>query len=158
MHLFFTRSTHVCCLVALLSWSGCRRSSTEVPTTSPDTNRGELVGDARDTPVGPVTFKIHDGDELLTFDIEEVREGTTLEAVMRRIDQIPVTIGGSGANAFVDKIGETATSGSEGWTYTVDGEFAMKGVGQITLSPPTTVEWKFGSMRRESDEGNEKEE
>ena len=88
--------------------------------------------------------------DLVTFDIEEVRAGTTLEAVMRRIDQIPVTIGGSGATAFVDKIGETATSGSEGWTYTVDGEFAMKGVGQTTLSPPTTVEWTFGSMRQEA--------
>jgi hypothetical protein len=158
MDLFFARSTHVCCLLALLSWSGCRQSSTEVPTNSPDVDREESVAGATDAPVGPVTFKIHDGNELVTFDIEEVREGTTLEAVMRRIDQIPVTIGGSGATAFVDKIGETATSGSEGWTYTVDGEFAMKGVGQITLSPPTTVEWTFGSMRQEADNATKEDE
>ena len=148
MNLSFVRTIHPCCLLALLSWSGCRRSSTEVPTESLDADREELALDAPDVPVGPVTFKIHAGDDLVTFDIEEVRAGTTLEAVMRRIDQIPITIGGSGSTAFVDKIGGTATSGSEGWTYTVDGEFAMKGVGQTTLSPPTTVEWTFGSMRQ----------
>ena len=93
-----------------------------------------------------MTFQIKQGEELTTFEIEDVPEGATLESVMRRIDQIPISIRGSGVTAFVDQIGDTATSSSEGWTYEIDGEFATRGIGDTTLSPPTIVEWSFGSM------------
>ena len=111
--------------------AGCRQSSPPVaPTPS--------------SRVGTVTIEIESETANETLMIEDVADGTTVEEVMRRIDQIPVTIHGSGVTAFVDQLGETATSTDSGWTYTVDGEFANQGIGTTTISPPTTITWTFG--------------
>ena len=64
--------------------------------------------------------------------------------VMGSIDQIPITMRGSGLTAFVDGIGDKSTSGSEGWTFKVDGQFANQGIGSTALSPPTTITWSYG--------------
>lgn len=116
---------------------GCRQSA---PSPAPSVKAVEGGS------TGTVTFQFNDAGNVTTFEVQDVAEGETLESVMRRIDQLPVSIRGSGVAAFVDKIGDRETSGSEGWTYTIDGEFATRGIGQTTLSPPTRVEWSFGAM------------
>ena len=91
-----------------------------------------------------VTIEVKRGDHTDSIRIENVVTGTTLESLMRSIDDMPVTIQGSGVTAFVDRIGDMATSGSEGWTFKVDGKFANQGIGSTTLTPPTTVTWSYG--------------
>ena len=95
---------------------------------------------------GQVTFKFLDGDKVTTVVVEEVAVGEALESVMRRIDQPQISIRGQGVTAFVDQIGDRATNANEGWTYRIDGEFATRGIGESLLTPPTTVQWSFGSM------------
>lgn len=63
---------------------------------------------------------------------------------MRSIDQVPISIRGSGQTAFVDAIGGQSTSPGKGWTFQVNGEFANQGVGSTTVTPPATIRWSFG--------------
>lgn len=100
------------------------------------------AGAAPPANTGTVTIEI-EGSPGKSMEVEGVAQGTTLETVMQSLDQIPVTITGSGTTAFVDAIGDKATSGSEGWTFKVDGEFANAGIGSTVLSPPTTVTWSY---------------
>ena len=101
-------------------------------------------------PTGTVTLEIKSNDNVQTIKIPNVAEGTTLEWVLKSIDEIPITLHGSGSTAFVEAIGETATSASEGWTFKVDGEWSDKGVGTTILHPPTTVTWTFGDWDQDS--------
>ena len=135
-------------LIGIVSLAGCRPSTPTTASPEAESSAVESSGEGGSEAgaTGTVTFQIKQGEELTTFEIEDVPEGATLESVMRRIDQIPISIRGSGVTAFVDQIGETATSSSEGWTYEIDGEFATRGIGDTTLSPPAIVEWSFGSM------------
>ncbi len=96
------------------------------------------------TATGTVTVEIETDDTTEIYEIEDVAAGSTVESVMRKLDEIPVTIHGSGITAFVESIGGKSTSSSEGWTYQVDGEFANRGVGDTTLNPPATITWTFG--------------
>ncbi len=134
------------CVILLMTFAGCWNSASDSPAIDAGTSELNAGKTTEATVSGPVTFQINDGDKVVTFDIENVSDGATLESVMRRIDRIPVSIRGSGVTAFVDQIGDLGTNSSEGWTYLVDGEFATRGIGETTLSPPTTVEWTFGSM------------
>ncbi|MDG2223557.1 MAG: DUF4430 domain-containing protein [Rubripirellula sp.] len=98
---------------------------------------------------GVVTIEIVDGDETQTVELPEIEAGTTLEQIMRSITDPVISIRGSGVTAFVDQIGEQGTSGSEGWVFRVDGEFAKQGVGSTTIDPPATVTWSYGGMEAE---------
>ncbi len=118
-------------LLACVFFLGCQK--TLLPP-APTTGRG----------TGTVTIEIESDDDTATFEIKDVAAGTTLESLMRSIDQVPVSIQGSGLTAFVDGIDDRSTSGSEGWTFKVDGEFANEGIGSITLTPPTTITWSYG--------------
>ena len=116
-------------LLACLFFLGCQKT---------------LLPPAPTTGTGTVTIEIESGDDRATFEVMDVAAGTTLESLMRSIDQVPVSIQGSGLTAFVDGIDGQSTSGSEGWTFEVDGEFANEGIGSITLTPPTTITWSYG--------------
>ena len=105
---------------------------------------------AVDAPTGTVTLEIKTGEKLQTIEVPDVADGTTLEAVMQSVDEIPITLHGSGVTAFVATIGETATNASEGWTFKVDGEWAETGVGTTILHPPTTITWSFGQWKEDS--------
>ena len=98
-----------------------------------------------DAGVGTVTFEIHKANESRVITLENVAVGTTLETVMRSIDEIPIEISGSGITAFVNEIDGLKTTRTDGWTYRIDGEYVSQGIGSISLSPPTKVEWRFGS-------------
>jgi hypothetical protein len=93
---------------------------------------------------GAVTIEILRGEAHIdSIEIENVATGTSLESLMRSIDDPPITIHGSGVTAFVHGIGDLATSGSDGWTFKVDGKFANQGIGSTTLTPPTTIRWSY---------------
>ncbi|MGB7323338.1 MAG: DUF4430 domain-containing protein, partial [Rubripirellula sp.] len=98
---------------------------------------------AVDAATGTVTIEIVSADETKTYTVDDVSEGSTLEQVMRSAKDFPAEITGSGTTAFVTSIDGQSTSASEGWTYKIDDEFIHEGVGVSTLSPPTTVTWKF---------------
>ncbi|MEL7337750.1 MAG: DUF4430 domain-containing protein, partial [Planctomycetota bacterium] len=74
-----------------------------------------------------------------------------MESISRITDSNNLDITGTGTTAFVQSIGGTATSESDGWTFTIDGEFAMQGIGSTVLHPPTTVEWKFGGFESDAE-------
>lgn len=106
---------------------------------------------ATDIPSGTVTVVIPVGDQTVRHEIESVPEGTTVAQVMAEISDPPVTLNGSGAMTFVESIGELDTSGGQGWSYRVDGEWADRGVGAYRLSPPASIEWSHGSYESTSD-------
>jgi hypothetical protein len=94
-----------------------------------------------------VTIEIQTEDgSVETLEIADVAYGTTLETVMRSVDQVHVDLSGSGTTAFVRSIGEVEMDAREGWTFKVDGEFANQGIGRTVLHPPTTVRWSFGQF------------
>ncbi|WP_419188996.1 DUF4430 domain-containing protein [Stieleria marina] len=111
------------------------------PTAAPSTTSQEAVS------AGTVTIQIKTDEEDQTFQAEDIADGATLESVMRSIEDLDAEISGSGLTAFVNQIKGKATSGTEGWTFTVDGEWANTGIGTTTLHPPTTVTWEFGKMK-----------
>ncbi|TWU48055.1 DUF4430 domain-containing protein [Rubripirellula reticaptiva] len=98
---------------------------------------------AVDAAKGTVTIEIVSADGTKTYTVDDVSDGSTLEQVMRSAKDFPAEISGSGTTAFVSSIDGLSTSASEGWTYKIDDEFIHEGVGVTTLSPPTTVTWKF---------------
>lgn len=73
----------------------------------------------------------------------EMSAGTTLEMVMASLEGVEVEISGKGVTAFVQSINGVGPSADRGWTYTLDGEFATKGIGSTMLRPGQTVQWKF---------------
>lgn len=99
----------------------------------------------KEAAVGTVVVEYLADGQKQSVVINEVAEGTTLEEVMRSIDEFPVEIQGSGVTAFVDGINGIHTNQREGWTYRVDGQFAGEGIGSLELHPPTTITWRFGS-------------
>lgn len=86
------------------------------------------------------------GTDQRSFEVPDVVAGTTVEEIMRRQTEIDVLIEGSGSTAFVDRIGNVNTSATEGWLFSVNGEFATQGVGSTPIEPPATISWSFGGM------------
>jgi hypothetical protein len=95
---------------------------------------------------GTVTLRFAIDGRQREVRVSEIRQGTSLESVMRQVEDPEIIIRGSGTTAFVDSIGGIPTSASEGWTFRVDGRFADRGIGTMVLDPPTTVTWSFGEM------------
>jgi hypothetical protein len=123
--------------VAILLLAGCSRSTDVI-----DPPTVEVAS-------GTVTIKIVGATETQSIEIPDVAQGTLLEAVMRSIKDVPIKIQGSGTTAFVDKIGDQATDSTDGWTFKIDDEFANQGIGSTSLSPPTTVTWRFRDFEAE---------
>ncbi|MCC9643918.1 DUF4430 domain-containing protein [Rhodopirellula sp. JC740] len=132
-HLF--SSVAVALLVSLFGLVGCTGTSSTT-TVDPDLTESESTGTVT------IEFVLEDGTEK-THAIEDVASGTTLESLMRDLDEPKMEIGGEGTTAFIHSIDGVSTSATQGWTYTIDGEFAKTGVGTTKLDPPTTVRWKF---------------
>ena len=130
-------------VVASLAWAVCGCGSSRQPS---DTSR---VGNAT-TATGPVTVEfLHQGLDDQGFarevTLEGIAAGSTVESVMRSIQDPPIVLRGRGVTAFVESIGGIKTSATDGWTYRVDGEFADRGIGTTELVPPARISWKFGA-------------
>jgi len=115
--------------------TGCQRETA-------DTVANESSQSAEST--GTVTVEVEQANGVQTYQVPDVAAGSTVESVMRALDEADMVITGTGTNAFVHQIGEVATGGGEGWTYTIDGELADKGIGSTTIDPPVTIRWEFG--------------
>ncbi|WP_236696446.1 DUF4430 domain-containing protein [Rhodopirellula islandica] len=95
-------------------------------------------------PTGEVTFDfVIDDETTKSYVVDNVAAGSTLETLMRNLSSPKMEIGGEGTTAFVNSIEGIATNATRGWTYTVDGEFATKGIGTMELNPPTKIVWKY---------------
>ena len=97
-----------------------------------------------------VLIVVESNENSAAFMVDDVKEGQTVEELMRQVTALGAVINGSGATAFVNRIGNRETGLREGWTYKVDGEFAKRGVGQMSLNPPSIIQWTYGTMQPES--------
>ncbi len=95
---------------------------------------------------GTVTMEVDVDGNVQVIEMADVAAGTVLESLMRKMTDPQVMMRGSSTTAFVDSIGGKATSASEGWTFSVDGEFSNLGVGSTRLQPPTTIRWRYGDF------------
>ncbi|MCD0459501.1 DUF4430 domain-containing protein [Roseiconus lacunae] len=130
-------------LYLTVTWvSGCG-----APQTDPDTGSTVNPGVAEANATGPVTIVIDRGTgEETTETISDVADGETLESVMKRVESAEIKFRGSGTTAFVESIGDLGTTSGEGWTFTIDDEFASQGIGQLKLHPPTKIRWSYGGF------------
>lgn len=128
--------------VAAISVPGCSRDPANTPAAGETPASGSPGATERQ--VGPVTVEIVRDGQTRTVTLDSIRHGTTVEEVMRSIDEFPVEIRGSGTTAFVDSIDGVATGSETGWTYQIDGESVHEGVGGKRLAPPATIRWSFG--------------
>ncbi len=139
-----------CVLVVLAS--GCRQEAPPQPTT-PESS----ATDTASAKTGTVTLEIFqpnndgskDGAQAAQAEFTEtfdVADGTTVEEVMRKIEQPEIVITGSGVTAFVQSIDGVATDASRGWTYTIDDKFANEGIGSIKLAPSQKIQWRFTTL------------
>ncbi|WDQ18157.1 DUF4430 domain-containing protein [Rhodopirellula sp. P2] len=118
----------------LLSLAGCGGSTATVEPP--------VIEDY--APTGEVAFDfVIDDETTLSYVVDNVAAGATLEDLMRNLSAPKMEIGGEGTTAFVNSIEGVATNATRGWTYTVDGEFATKGIGTMELNPPTKIVWKY---------------
>ena len=123
-------------LPALLLILGCQGSTSTPPPPS--------SASPSSASTGTVTVEFQIGESTRTIEVDDVVSGSTVESVMRSITDVPLTIHGSGQTAFVDSIDGISTSGSEGWTYKLNGEFANEGIGTTELTPPAKISWSYG--------------
>ncbi|QDT06215.1 hypothetical protein K227x_46230 [Rubripirellula lacrimiformis] len=132
----------LCLVIAMLVLVGCGGPAATLPEST-DAATDDSLAKSGQVASGLVTIEVAIDGDTQTFTVDQVAEGTSLENVMRSVDGLDVDISGSGTTAFVNSIAGKATSASEGWTFTIDGEFANAGVGSTELTPPTSVAWKF---------------
>ncbi|EMI15377.1 hypothetical protein RMSM_07706 [Rhodopirellula maiorica SM1] len=129
--------------------AGCGKTATDTPEPA-TINTAEVAGsDVAQGDTIEVTVVIQGNDEKQTFTRTDIPTGATVEQVMRSIDEVPVTITGSGMTAFVSEIDGVSTTSSEGWKYKVDGVHADKGIGSTKLDAASTITWAFGSYEDE---------
>ncbi|MCC9603244.1 DUF4430 domain-containing protein [Stieleria sp. JC731] len=111
------------------------------------TSQTETESTVRPQPDGIVSIEIDPGDgNVITEDVENVSDGSTLETVMQRVGTAQIAFRGSGTTAFIESIDGKGTTSGMGWTFKIDGEFVNQGIGQTELHPPTTVTWKYGTF------------
>lgn len=124
-------------VVSLITCAGCSSNTQDAPGVNAVTG-----------PSGTVTLSFDSGNgPPVIVDVPGIADATTLESVMRRVDEVDVELSGSGSTAFVHSINGVATRADEGWTFKIDGQHANQGVGMTELHPPTRVEWRFGSFQ-----------
>ncbi|TWT74229.1 DUF4430 domain-containing protein [Allorhodopirellula solitaria] len=142
----------IACSVMLLMTTGCRVESPPETAESTQSSSGSTETVASDSsPASTATVVVEidkpGGDGEAEFRQSfDVAAGTTLEEVMRKIDEPEVVITGSGVTAFVQSMDGIETDASRGWTFKVDDEFSSVGIGSVNLTPPQTVRWQFTTL------------
>lgn len=129
-------SVTFCCLVA----SGCQQSE---PTADPVSASNKESS----TETGTVTFQFNFGDgRVETVVVDEVSPGQTVLDCLQKIEQPKVVVNGSGQNAFVSSIGELTTAAGEGWSYSVNDQWADRSVGVYEVEAGDEVTWTYGGF------------
>lgn len=122
----------------LLIAVGCSRQTApvaEVPAAEvPASQAGTIT----------VVFNLPEGK--VRREIESVAAGTSIAELMAKIDDPKIEMTGSGAMTFVKSIGDLGTTEGKGWTFSVDGQWADRGIGAYELTPPATIQWKHGAF------------
>lgn len=145
-------------LATLLSFCGCGTNgdssrtqddfaavSSEIPSDGRQIAPEERAEQSPAVVSGPVTVEvIRDGDQTISFELPDVKSGTTVEDVMLSLTGIDVEISGTGETAFLERIGDLQTSSTGGWVYRIDDEYATGGIGTTIVEPPTTITWSYG--------------
>jgi hypothetical protein len=140
-----TSTTDSPCLTSGMLWSvlmlcgellvagGCSRPQSPVANV-PESQAGAIT----------VVFILPDGE--VRREMEAVAPGTSIADVMAKIDDPKIEMTGTGATAFVKSIGNLGTTDGKGWTFSVDGQWADRGIGAYALTPPATIRWKHGAF------------
>ncbi len=129
--------------------AGCGTSTPDTPDATTGDTSAVTASDADDGETIKVTVVIQGQDSQHEFTRTDIHAGVTVEEVMRSIDEVPVTITGSGVTAFISEIDGVSTTSTEGWKYKIDGVHAEKGIGSTKLDAPATISWAFGSYEGE---------
>lgn len=134
----------LCCLIGSVLLAGCGGDPSPTTIVDQDSPVAEAL------PIsGTVTVEITmdpDDASKTIAKTAEISSETTLETVMANLEGVEIELSGQGVTAFVQSINGVETSADRGWTYTLDGKFATKGIGSITLQSGQTVQWKFTSF------------
>ena len=120
----------------LLFFAGCKPSAE--PTTEPSTNAIPATG--------TVSFEFVFGPDDSESVSIEMEGGQTIFDVMKKIEQPKISITGSGAMAFVQSIRTLETAGGEGWSYSVNGQWADRSIGVYPLQPGDEIKWTHGGF------------
>ncbi|WP_345685597.1 DUF4430 domain-containing protein [Novipirellula caenicola] len=129
--------------------AGCGKSATDSVEPAAGNSSAVATSEAAEADTIEVTVVIQGKDATKEFTRTDIPAGATVEQVMRSIDEIPITITGSGVTAFVSEIDGVSTTATEGWKYKIDGVHAEKGVGSTELDAAATITWAFGSYEDE---------
>lgn len=123
-----------CALLVLL---GCSPQ----PSTNPGAN--PPAESERDGKV-MVLIRFPGSEEPREIEVQ-MRDGETIRQVMERIVDPQPKMQGSGAMTLLTGIGTQESSGSEGWTYRVNGQWGDRSIGVYELHPGDRIEWYFGA-------------
>ena len=92
-----------------------------------------------------VEIEFGEGEEDVRAELSLDGSVTVADAI-NQINAVNFEIKGSGSMMFVESIDDVATSAGEGWTYTINGEWANEGIGTKRLSDGDVVRWTFGTF------------
>lgn len=119
---------------------GCSPSS----TTPSDTTPAPATSSATGTVTVSVAWPEGEPEEMAV----PIEDPTTVEQVMRSeaLAAWNPQLKGSGSTAFLTGLGDLTTAAGEGWTFTVDGEWAERGIGQTEVTPGAKIRWSYGTF------------
>ena len=138
MPLQFRLAAHgslLCVLGLFAGIAGCQRES---PATS------QSPVSTQDNGRVAVQFQFSDTRQVTRL-VEDVPAGSTVLSVMQKIEDPTIEISGSGAMALITKIGDAENGGETGWTYSINGEWAERGIGDTTVSGGDEIQWRYGT-------------
>jgi hypothetical protein len=99
---------------------------------------------------GSVTMEIvYPGTELMTIEVAGIAPGQTLLEAIQTVENPKFKTSGAGQGAFITAIGDWDTSGSEGWSYYVNDQWADRSAGVYEINPGDVIRWKYGSFEPE---------
>jgi hypothetical protein len=140
----FIFAAHLVVCGLMLSSGGCQRKGNEV-AMPPPTATQDASTDA--SAAGTVTMEFTwDNDKVTTWEIKGIQPGDTVLDAMRKVESPEIVIQGEGPNAFVSSIGELSTTAGEGWSYSVNGQWADRSVGVYKIKPGDKIVWSHGGF------------
>ncbi|MEZ6087277.1 MAG: DUF4430 domain-containing protein [Pirellulaceae bacterium] len=129
-----------CILICLASAAlGCR-----------DVPRAEAPVDAEKSPI-TVRFEFDFGDhQPVLIELDDLPSSSTVADAMRKIQDMPDTVAiemqGSGEMTFVRSINDLTTAGGEGWSYSINDQWAEAGIGATQLNDGDVIRWTHGAF------------
>ncbi len=136
-------------LLVVLSILGITGCSPKNVTELPPKNSPAAV-EQQPVVVKPVTLSFKMDDSLtVTASFAKLDAEETVETLMRKFVSSGISpkieLSGTGTTAFLQSIGGQDTSAGKGWTYKINGQRAVRGIGQTPVTTGDEITWEYGS-------------